>query len=239
VRTADARALVSAFLLTSPEGGWLSAAAVGDLLSCYRIPLVATRPAASAGEAVAAAASFGGPVVLKAEVDGLVHQGGAGAVKLDLHGESEIRAAYGELAATFGSLLDAVLVQPMLGGGVGVRVGVLQEPMFGPLVVFGLGGVATEILGDHAARLTPLTDADAAALIHSVHAAPLLFGRRARPAVDTAVLTDILLRVSRLAGDIPELAELGLNPVIARPGAIPYFLSRPVRLRHGVLRRVR
>ena len=92
---------------------------------------------------------------------GLVHKSDAGAVKLDLHGEGEVRAAYDELAATFGGKLDRVLVQPMLGGGVEVLVGVVQEPVFGPLVVFGLGGVATEVLGDHAARLTPLTDADA------------------------------------------------------------------------------
>ena len=120
-----------------------------------------TRTASGAAEAVAAAAAFGGPAVLKAEVAGLVHKSDAGAVKLDLHGENEVRAAYDELAATFGSKLDRVLVQPMLGGGVEVLVGVVQEPVFGPLVVFGLGGVATEVLGDHAARLTPLTDTDA------------------------------------------------------------------------------
>jgi acyl-CoA synthetase (NDP forming) len=85
-------------------------------------------------------------------------------------------------------------------------------------VVFGLGGVATEILGDHAARLTPLTDADAEDLIHGVHAAPLLFGHRGSPAVDTAALADVLLRVSRLADDLPEVAELDLNPVIATAG---------------------
>jgi acyl-CoA synthetase (NDP forming) len=73
------------------------------------------------------------------------------------------------------------------------------------------------VLGDHAARLTPLTDADAAALIHGVRAAPLLLGHRGKPPADTDALADILLRVSRLADDLPELAELDLNPVIARP----------------------
>jgi acyl-CoA synthetase (NDP forming) len=105
----------------------------------------------------------------------------------------------------------------MLAGGVETIVGVVQEPVFGPLVVFGLGGVATEVLGDHAARLAPLTDTDAAELIAGVRAAPLLLGHRGPPAVDTAALAGLLLRVSRLADDLPEVAELDLNPVIARP----------------------
>jgi acyl-CoA synthetase (NDP forming)/RimJ/RimL family protein N-acetyltransferase len=217
VRAPDARALVAAFLAASPEGGWLPATAVSDLLTCYGIPLVPTRSAADEQQAVVAAAALGGPVVLKAVVAGLVHKSDAGAVKLDLHGAAEVGAAFGELAATFGPGLGEVLVQPMLADGVEVLVCVVQEPVFGPLVVFGLGGVATEVLGDHAARLTPLTDTDADSLIHEVHAAPLLLGYRGRPAVDTQALAGILLRVSRLADDLPELAELDLNPVIARP----------------------
>jgi acyl-CoA synthetase (NDP forming) len=98
-----------------------------------------------------------------------------------------------------------------------ILIGVVQEPVFGPLVVFGLGGVATDVLGDHAARLAPLTDIDAEQVIRDVRAAPLLFGHRGTPAVDTAALADLLLRVSRLADDLPEVAELDLNPVIARP----------------------
>lgn len=103
----------------------------------------------------------------------------------------------------------------MLTGGVETLAGVVQEPVFGPLVVFGLGGVATEVLGDHLARLSPLTDADARDMVTGVRAAPLLTGHRGSPAVDTAGLADILLRISRLADDLPELAELDLNPVIA------------------------
>jgi acyl-CoA synthetase (NDP forming)/RimJ/RimL family protein N-acetyltransferase len=242
-RPDDARALVSAFLTANPEGGWLSAAAVSELLSGYRIPLVSTRTATGAAEAVAAAAALGGPAVLKAEVAGLVHKSDAGAVKLDLHGEHEVRAAYAELAAAFGSKLDRVLVQPMLGSGVEVLVGVVQEPVFGPLVVFGLGGVATEVLGDHTARLTPLTDADADRMIHDVHAAPLLFGQRGSPTVDTAALADVLLRVSRLADDVPEIAELDLNPVIAGPDGAQAVDARiriaPAHPRDPFLRRLR
>jgi acyl-CoA synthetase (NDP forming)/GNAT superfamily N-acetyltransferase len=243
LRTTDARARIAEFLKDHPEGGWLPPAAVTDLLACYQIPLVPTRRVSDEQEAVDAAADIGGPVVLKAEAAGLVHKTEAGAVKLDLHGEQEVRRAYGELVATFGAALSGVLVQPLLTGGVEVLAGVVQEPVFGPLVVFGLGGVATEVLGDHAARLTPLTDADADELIHSVHAAPLLFGHRGTPAVDAAALTDVLLRVSRLADELHEVAELDLNPVIATQDGARAVDARirvlPAQPRDPFLRRLR
>jgi len=92
--------------------------------------------------------------------------------------------------------------------------------MFGPLVVFGLGGVATEVLADHAARLAPVTETDADTLINSIRSAPLLHGHRGSPAADLAALRDVLMRVSRLADDLPEVTELDLNPVIARPDGV-------------------
>jgi acyl-CoA synthetase (NDP forming) len=120
---------------------------------------------------------------------------------------------------------------------------VVQEPVFGPLVVFGLGGVATEVLGDHTARLTPLTDVDADDLVHGVHAAPLLFGRRGSPPVDATALRDMLLRVSRLADDLHEVSELDLNPVIATSEGTHAVDARirvsPVQPRDPFLRRLR
>jgi acyl-CoA synthetase (NDP forming)/GNAT superfamily N-acetyltransferase len=104
--------------------------------------------------------------------------------------------------------------------GTEVIIGVVQEPVFGPLVVFGLGRVATDVLADRGARLAPLTDADADELIRSIRAAPLLLGFRGRPPADLTALQDLLLRVSRLADDLPELAELDLSPVVARPGGV-------------------
>jgi acyl-CoA synthetase (NDP forming)/RimJ/RimL family protein N-acetyltransferase len=217
IRAADARSLVSAFLAGHPDGGWLPEAAVRELLRCYQIPVVPTQAVTGEEEAVAAAAGLGGRAVLKAEAAGLVHKTESGAVKLDLHGEDEVRTAFRELVSAFGGRLSRVIVEPMLAGGVEVLVGVVQEPVFGPLVVFGLGGVATDVLGDHAARLTPLTNTDAGELIRSLRSAPLLFGHRGSPAVDTEALAGILVCVSRLADDLPEVAELDLNPVIARP----------------------
>ena len=103
-------------------------------------------------------------------------------------------------------------------GGTEVFIGVKDDPMFGPLVVFGLGGAATEVHADHAARLVPLTEADADTLINSIRSAPLLHGHRGAPAADLAALREMLLRVSRLTDDLPEIAELDLSPVIAGPG---------------------
>ena len=107
--------------------------------------------------------------------------------------------------------------QPMVGGGTEVIIGVADDHVFGPLVVFGLGGIATEVLADHAARLAPLTDRDADRLIHEIRSAPVLLGLRGSPQADLDALRDVLLRVSRLAEDLPEVTALDLNPVIARP----------------------
>ncbi|MHB1595147.1 MAG: acetate--CoA ligase family protein, partial [Streptosporangiaceae bacterium] len=216
----DARDLVAKFLATSHLGGWLPPDLVIRLLACYGIDLVRTRTVASADEAAHVAGELAGPVVLKADVPGLVHKSDVGAVLLDLRSESDVRRGYQQLAARFGADLRRVLVQPMIADGVEVLIGVVHEPVFGPLVVFGLGGVATDVLGDHVARLTPLTDLDAEQMLRGIRAAPLLYGHRGTPPVDVAALADLLLRVSRLADEIGEVAELDLNPVIASSNGV-------------------
>jgi len=137
----------------------------------------------------------------------------------------------------------AALSEPMVSDGVEVVAGVVQEPVLGPLVVFGLGGATAEILGDHAARLTPLTDTDAGELIRSVQGSPLLFGRDGSPPVDVGALADTLLRVSRLADDLPEVVELNLSPVIARSDGVHVIDARvqvsPAEPRDPFLRRLR
>jgi acyl-CoA synthetase (NDP forming)/ribosomal protein S18 acetylase RimI-like enzyme len=217
IRPADARALVYRFFDDAPAGGWLPAGPTAELLRCYGITLTGLTPVASEDEAVAAAAGTGGPVVLKADVAGLVHKTDAGAVKLDLRTEADVRDAYRSLQSLFGDRLRRILVQPMITGGTEVIIGVVDDHMFGPLVVFGLGGVATEVLADHATRLTPLTGTDADHLIGSIRSARLLLGHRGTPAADLGALRELLLRVSRLADDLPEITDLDLNPVIARP----------------------
>jgi acyl-CoA synthetase (NDP forming) len=112
---------------------------------------------------------------------GLVHTSDAGAVELDLRGPADVRRARRRLEGRFGDRLSGVLVQAMIPGGIETIIGVVQEPVFGPLVVFGLGGVATEVPGDRAARLAPLTGTDADDLIRQLRAAPLLLGHRGQP----------------------------------------------------------
>jgi len=220
VRTADARVMIASFLDRLPGGGWLPPAVATRLLGCYGIPLAETRIVTDSGAAADAAAELDCPVALKADVRGLVHKTEAGAVQLDLHSPDEVRRAFEELAGKFTDRMAGALIQPMISGGVEVIIGVVQEPIFGPVVVFGLGGVATEVLADHSARLAPLTDIDASDLVRSIRAAPLLLGHRGSPPADLAALCDTLLRVSRLADDLPEVAELDLNPVIVRPDGV-------------------
>jgi acyl-CoA synthetase (NDP forming)/GNAT superfamily N-acetyltransferase len=243
IRTEDARTLVRGFLRSTLGGGWMPSDQTADLLRCYGVPLAELTPAGTEDEAVSAFAAAAGPVVLKADVPGLLHKTDAGAVELDLRTEAEVRAVYRRLAERFGGRQRRVLVQPMIAGGTELIVGVTDDHMFGPLVVFGLGGVTTEVLADHAARLTPLTDTDADQLIGAIRSAPLLRGYRGQPAADLGALRDLLLRVSRLADDLPEVTELDLNPVIARPDGVFVVDARikvtPYRAQDPFLRKLR
>jgi acyl-CoA synthetase (NDP forming) len=124
------------------------------------------------------------------------------------------------------------LVQQMAAPGVETIVGVVQDRLFGPLVLFGMGGTATELLGDRAFRVLPVTDSDAAELIRSLRSSPLLFGYRGAPPTATDQLEELLQRIGRLAASVPEMAELDINPVIVSPaGAVAVdarLLARPV-----------
>ncbi|WP_127497015.1 bifunctional GNAT family N-acetyltransferase/acetate--CoA ligase family protein [Actinoplanes solisilvae] len=185
-----------------------------DLLAAYGIDIVPSTLVAQADEAVAAAKSLGYPVALKAAGGALRHRIDLGAVRLALADEDDVRAAYAELRTAFG---PDVLVQTMVPAGVACRVEVTEDPAFGPIVGFGLGGVASELLGDLAWRAAPLTDRAAEALVVEPRAAPLLHGYRGSAPVDRESLIDLLLRVGRLADDHPRLRGLSLNPVLARP----------------------
>jgi acyl-CoA synthetase (NDP forming)/GNAT superfamily N-acetyltransferase len=217
IRSGQAHALVHDFLTRLPDGGWLPPDAATALLASYGITPVPLTAVRDADDAAAEAARAGGPVVLKADIKGLLHKTEAGAVCLGLRTEEEVRAAYEGLAERFGTSFRGALLQPMITGGTELLIGVADDGVFGPLIVFGLGGVTTNVLGDHNARLAPLTTTDVRKLIGSTKAAPLLSGYRGAPAADQDALADLLLRISRLAEDFPETTELDLNPVIARP----------------------
>lgn len=202
------------------------------LLAAYGIDVVESAPVRSAGEAVDAAIRLGFPVALKAAAPGLRHRLDLGAVRLDLPDAATVHRAYAEMSAVFGA---EVLVQPMVPPGVACVVELVEDPAFGPVVGFGLGGVATELLGDRAWRAVPLTDLDAAELVDEPRAAPLLRGHRGAAPVDRAALADLLLRVGRLADEQPRVRALTLNPVLARPDGIS-VLHATVRIGSAVAR---
>jgi len=220
LRQDQARDLVTDFLAERPAGGWLPLDPTVEFLSCYGVPLAESIGVVTEDAAVAAAARFGGPVALRADVPGLVRARGAGALLIDLHGADEVRRGFRSLREAFGRQLAGVIVKPIVTGGVEVMISVLQEEVVGPLVLFGIGGAAADALADRAARLAPLTDSDADELIRSIRAAPRLLGHPGAPGVDLAALRDLLLRISQLADDLPQVAELELSPVFARPDGV-------------------
>lgn len=203
-----ARALVADALERAPAP-WLPPAAARALLAAYGIPVVAELPASDPDEAAAAARKLGFPAVVKTAEAG-AHKTERGLVALDLHDEDEVR----EAAARIGPPL---VVQPMVRGGAELLAGVVQDPVFGPLVAFGPGGVLAELIGEARFRIAPLTDVDADELVRSGKAGALVAGFRGSPPSDAAALADLLLRLSRLAEDLPEVAELDLNPVMGLP----------------------
>jgi len=220
LRQDRARELVAGFLAEPSRGGWLPLDPTVELLGCYGVPLADSTVVTTEDAAIAAAARFGGAIALRADVPGLLRTGDARDVLTGLHGPDEVRRGFGLLQEVFGHRLTGVIVQPVVTDGVEMTIGVLHEQVVGPLVLFGVGGAGDEVLADRAARLAPLTDADADDLIRAVRAAPRLLGLRGTPAADLAALRDMLLRVSRMVDDLPQVAELELSPVIARPDGI-------------------
>jgi acyl-CoA synthetase (NDP forming)/GNAT superfamily N-acetyltransferase len=225
-----ARVLVTEYLARGPADGWLPLDPTVELLACYGVPLADSIGVVTEDAAVAAAARFDGRVALRADVPGLVRARDAGALLIDLHGADEVRRGFRSLQETFGQRLAGVIVKPMVTGGVELLISMLQEPTAGPLVLFGTGGAAADALADRAARLAPLTDSDADELIRSIRAAPLLLGRPGAPGADLGALRDLLLRVSRMADDLPQIAEIELRPVFARTDGVQAVDGR-IRLR--------
>jgi acetyl coenzyme A synthetase (ADP forming)-like protein len=216
---------------------WLTAEETRELLGAFALPTAAAALARSAEEAAAFAQVIGFPVAIKLAARGVSHKTDLGAVRLNLANGPAVRRAYADIMAKARKItsekdIDGVLVQAMIAGGVETMIGISEDPMFGPLVAFGLGGVHVEILRDVHFRVAPLTDRDADELLHGIRGLPLLQGYRGHPPADLDALREMLLRVSRLAVDVPEIAELDLNPVIAlAPGQGCRVVDARVRVR--------
>ncbi|MET8224523.1 GNAT family N-acetyltransferase [Streptomyces sp. NPDC005301] len=246
VETVRARTVVEEYLTAHPDGGWLDPRTCADLLACYAVPQIPWAWAETEDDAVLAAdrlRGFDGRVVMKAHWPGLLHKSQQHAVHLDLRGTAQVRAAFRDLETRFAGLMTGVVLQPLASRGTELFAGVVQDEVFGPLVLFGLGGTATEVLADHAARLAPLTDHDVHELITSPRCAPLLLGADGGPPADLEGLEQVLLRLSRMAGDLPQLAEADFNPVLATPGQVTVLDARirllPRRPHDPYLRRLR
>jgi acyl-CoA synthetase (NDP forming)/GNAT superfamily N-acetyltransferase len=213
-----------------PEGVTLSDDDAAALLARYGIAVRRALPAPDGDAAVAAAGSIGYPVALKTTAPHLRHRPDLGAVRLDLADEDDLRRAYAELTARLGGPAELrPVVQAMAPRGVDTVVRAGVDPAAGAVLSFGLAGPPSELLGDLAHRLVPATDRDAAELVRSIRAAPLLFGWRGAEPVDTRALEELLLRVSLLADDIPEVVGVDLDPVVVAPRGLTVLTAR-VRL---------
>jgi acetyl coenzyme A synthetase (ADP forming)-like protein len=205
----DAASKVVENALATPGGRWLEPEEARALLVAYGVPLVAEQLTESTDDAVAAARSLGFPVVVKTAAAG-AHKTETGGIALDLGTDDAVRTAVERIGTP-------VVVQRMVSGGTELLAGLVQDPVFGPLIAFGPGGVFAELIGQAAFRIAPLTDVDAEELVAEGKAGRLVRGFRGAPPSDAASLVDLVHRLSKLGLDIPAVAELDLNPVLGLP----------------------
>ncbi len=210
-------------LLDRHPGGWLDTSTSLQVLKAYGIPVIPSRLVSTAEDAVAFARSQGGAVALKVESRDIVHKTDVGGVVLDLRTEDEVRAAIASIQSALGS--DApdhtFRVQRMARGGYETVIGVTLDPVFGHVVMFGLGGIAVEVLGDVRFEMLPVTSSQARRMVDGIRGVKLLTGFRGKPAVDRVLLEDVIVRIGRLVSDHPRIVELDVNPFVAHhePGA--------------------
>ncbi|WTP60690.1 GNAT family N-acetyltransferase [Streptomyces phaeochromogenes] len=200
------------------------------LLARYGIDVRRALPAPTPDEAAAAAERVGYPVALKTTAPHLRHRADLGGVRLDLADEEQLRRAYAELTSLFGTPEELrPVVQAMAPRGVDTVVRAVIDPAAGAVLSFGLAGAPSELLGDTAHRLIPVTDRDASSLVRSIRTAPLLFGWRGSAPADVVALEELLLRLSRLVDDHPEVVSVSLEPVVVAPNGLS-ALGASVRL---------
>ena len=223
VDRAATRAIVDAALARADDkGAWLTPDEVTRLLGAWKIATPAIEFARTADEAAAAATRLGFPVAVKLASDTITHKSDVGGVRLDLRNAREVHEAFEAIEKKLGEIgkrseMSGVTVQPMVRDGLETIVGMTRDPSFGPLMLFGLGGVQVELLKDVYFRVHPLTDIDAEQMVHGIRGAKLLDGYRGAPPGDVPKLEEAILRVSQLVGEFPEVAEMDLNPLKVLP----------------------
>jgi acetyltransferase len=190
-----------------------------QILKTYDIPVTKEEIATGPEEAVAVAARIGYPVALKILSPDILHKTEAGGVKLNLDTPEKILAAYKEIITNASvyqpdAKIKGVLVQEMLPAGVEVIIGISQDPVFGPVVMFGLGGIFVEVLEDVALRVVPLTKSDAYEMIEEIKGRRILDGVRGQSPVNKPAIAEVILKVAQLAQDFPQIKELDINPLI-------------------------
>jgi len=199
------------------------------LLEKYGIPVWPVYPVHSEDEAVAAAERTGYPVALKTLDPRFASRTDLGGLRLNLENEQEVRTAYSSMSSSLDPDAAARLVlQHMATPGVACVVGSTEDPLFGPVMSFGLAGMVPELLGDRGYRIPPLTDTDAHDLVDTPLAAPMLHGVGGTEPADRAALEDLLLRVAQLADDVPELGDLRLEPVVVAEEGLAVLGARAV-----------
>ena len=230
---------ICATALSQRGAGWLTTAETRSVLTAMRLPVESGGVARTADEAVFVARQTGYPVAVKLASHQILHKTEMGGVQLNLMDEETVREAFESIRRRMdqhnqAAAMEGVLVQKMVTGGVEVMVGMTNDPLFGPLIAFGLGGIHVEVLGDVRFRITPLTDRDAAEMVREIKGYRLLEGYRGHPAADVEAIEDVLLRLSRLVEEIPEISELDLNPIFAlAPGKGCRIVDARMRVEAG------
>jgi acetate---CoA ligase (ADP-forming) len=205
--------------LAGKDKKYLTQSECRPLFECYRLPLLSSCMAKSAAEAAGIAEKFGRPVVMKIMSPDVVHKWDAGGVILDVHGGEAAAAAYDRIVGNVlksvpSARIEGILIEEMARKGVEVIVGATRDPRFGPLLMFGLGGTLVEVLKDVTFRLAPMWRASAHRMIRQIRAFKILTGVRGAPPSDLAGIENILLRVSAMVCNHPEISELDINPLI-------------------------
>jgi acyl-CoA synthetase (NDP forming)/GNAT superfamily N-acetyltransferase len=224
---AVARMVAESVLAEKPDGRELTVDELTDILAAYGIELYPMLPAPTVDEAVAAGEQLGWNVALKARASHLQHRADLADVWRNIDSEAEMRDAWDTMTGSFAAAAEAqYIVQPMAASGVPVAMRALEDPAFGPVLSFGVGGVATEVIGDRSYRIPPLTETDASEMVREVKAAPLLLGFGGAEPADLTAIEDLLHRLSALTDVVPELVDVELSPILVRPQGLAVVNAR-------------